>query len=353
MADNVTSFALELVEGGWWAKEVQPDGWFDRDLLDTPSGGADATATGATLTKTYSLTAGAASGQQNRTASGATLTEALSLTAGAATGQQSRTASGTTLPKTYSVISGAASGQQNRTASGTTFAKVFSLIAGTASGQTNATASGVTLTETLSLTAGTATGQANRTASGVAFTAVSFTLLSGSAQGQANASAGGATLLQTTQFAGGAASATANPTALGFTGNVTYLFTSGTASGSAAAPVRRGDDAGARERFWRAQAEEWLEERLDAIKRAARGPQRARKRLAARIVSDVPSFVSEIPEFAPRIDALARLGERLQEPTVDYTAMAQAVAAQLALIEAWNTRQRRRRDMEALLILAA
>lgn len=124
-----------------------------------------------------------------------------------------------------------------------------------------------------------------------------------------------------------------------------------------ATPRPRGDDAfktsGQRERFWRAKAEEWLEDRLEAVKRAARGPQRARKRLATRIAADVPAFVSEIPDLAPRVDALARLGERLQAPQVDYTAIAQAVAAQMALIEAWNTRQRRRRDMEALLILAA
>lgn len=137
---------------------------------------------------------------------------------------------------------------------------------------------------------------------------------------------------------------------------IALWLAAGVLSGQAEAPqlvARRGDDAGARERFWRAKAEEWLEDRLEAVKRAARGTQRARKRLATRIAADVPAFVSEIPDLAPRVDALARLGERLQAPQVDYTAIAQAVAAQMALIEAWNTRQRRRRDMEALLILAA
>lgn len=115
----------------------------------------------------------------------------------------------------------------------------------------------------------------------------------------------------------------------------------------------RGDDGGARDRFWRHKAEEWLQDNLEALEGAVERPQRARRRLATRIVADVPEFVSEIPEFAPRIDALERLGERLQAPQVDYLAIADAVAAQMALIEAWNTRQRRRRDVEALLILAA
>ena len=115
----------------------------------------------------------------------------------------------------------------------------------------------------------------------------------------------------------------------------------------------RGDDGGARDRFWRHKAEEWLQDNLEALEGAVERPQRARRRLATRIIADVPDFVSEIPDLAPRVDALARLGERLQAPQVDYTAIAQAVAAQMALIEAWNTRQRRRRDMEALLILAA
>ncbi len=137
---------------------------------------------------------------------------------------------------------------------------------------------------------------------------------------------------------------------------ITLWLAAGLLAGQAEAPivtVRRGDDAGARRRFWQAKAEEWLQERLEAVQRAAKGPARARKRLATRIVADVPKFVSEIPEFAPRVDALERLTAQLLAPQVDYSQVAQAVAAQMALIEAWHIKERRRRDVEALLVLAA
>jgi hypothetical protein len=119
----------------------------------------------------------------------------------------------------------------------------------------------------------------------------------------------------------------------------------------------RGDDAfksaGAARQFWRAKAEEWLQDRLEAIHRATKGPARDRKRLAGRILAELPAFVSDIPEFTARADALAGLAERLLAPQVDYTQIYKLITAQLAAVNAWNTQQRRRRDLEALLILAA
>lgn len=115
----------------------------------------------------------------------------------------------------------------------------------------------------------------------------------------------------------------------------------------------RGDDGGARDRFWRHKAEEWLQDKLEALEGAVGRPQRARKRLATRIIADVPDFVSEIPDLAPRVNAIETLAQRLLQPAPDYSAIAEAVAAQMALIEAWKTIERRRRDVEALLILAA
>lgn len=137
---------------------------------------------------------------------------------------------------------------------------------------------------------------------------------------------------------------------------IALWLTAGFLAGQSEAPtaaIRRGDDGGARERFWRAKAEEWLEDKLEAIKGAVGRPQRARKRLATRIVGEIPAFVSEIPDLAPRVDAIAALAERLKAPQPDYSALAAAVERQMALIAAWNTRQRRRRDVEALLMLAA
>ncbi len=303
MSQNVSIFAPEIVPDGWFSKEAQADGWFDRDLLDLPSG-SGATATGETLSYTHALVAGTATGGASATATGAALTVTATLLSGAAS--VADTAAGVTLSYATSLIQGAASGQINATATGATLSTAVAIVAGNASGQINATASGVSLP-------------------------VNVVLLSGNAQGERNASAGGATVLQFYDFTGGAASSETAP-----------IVT-----------VRRGDDAGARRRFWEAKAEEWLQERLEAVQRAAKGPARGRKRLATRIIADMPEFVSELPEFASRVDALERLTAKLLAPQVDYSQIAQAVAAQMAFAEAWATKQRRRRDVEALLMLAA
>lgn len=192
----------------------------------------------------------------------------------------------------------------------------------------DATATGTTLTETLSLIAGAASGVRNATATGQV-------------------------LQFTTSLTAGTASGVRNATATGATLPVSYSLVPGSASGEGTVTRAIGDDGGARERFWRSKAEEWLEERLEAIQRAAGKPQRVRKRLATRIVADIPAFVSEIPDLAPRVDAIAAISERLAVQQPDYAAISAAIERQMALIAAWNLMQRRRRDVEALLILAA
>lgn len=136
---------------------------------------------------------------------------------------------------------------------------------------------------------------------------------------------------------------------------IALWLAAGLLAGQPEAPILRrgGDDGGARERFWRAKAEEWLEDRLEAIKGAAGRPQRARKRLAARIVGEIPAFVAESEDMAPRLAALERLTDRLSQPTPDYSAIANAVAREMAIIAEWQKHQRRRRDLDALLVLAA
>ena len=108
---------------------------------------------------------------------------------------------------------------------------------------------------------------------------------------------------------------------------------------------------GARERFWQAKATEWLDERLATIARAKGKPQRVRKRVADRAV-DVPAYVLEVPELAPIASALDGLADRIAAPQPDYTELARQVAAYREAVAAWNTKQRRRRDAEALLLLA-
>ena len=135
---------------------------------------------------------------------------------------------------------------------------------------------------------------------------------------------------------------------------ISLWLAAGLLSGQAPAiTIRRGDDAGARERFWRKQAEEWLEARLGEAQRATTAPARARRRVANRIVADVPVFVSALPEFDARVDALGVIAERLLAPSVDYSALAAQVAMEMEFVANWQRQQRRRRDIDALLVLAA
>lgn len=108
-------------------------GWhIDNFEGEEAGGGTNATATGATITATASLTAGAASGVRNATAAGTTLTATASLTAGTASGAGGATALGALITATASLIAGAASGVRNATASGALLSAVASLLPGSA-----------------------------------------------------------------------------------------------------------------------------------------------------------------------------------------------------------------------------
>ena len=115
-------------------------------------------------------------------------------------------------------------------------------------------------------------------------------------------------------------------------------------------PTRpRGDDAfgstGQRERFWRAKAEEQLEDLLERAEQAATAPQKARKRVA-----EAFALVEwqELPEAPRTRDLLATL----KANEADYTHIAALVMQIRAEIEAERTRRRRKRDLEAVLMLA-
>ena len=111
----------------------------------------------------------------------------------------------------------------------------------------------------------------------------------------------------------------------------------------------RGDDAfrtsGQRERFWRERAEEQLEDLLARAEQAATAPQKARKRV-------VEAFAlvewEELPEAPRTRDLLASL--KSEQP--DYTHIAALVLQIREQIEAERTRRRRKRDIEAVLMLA-
>lgn len=143
-------------------------------------GATSATASGATLTGTSSLTAGAATGQISAIADGATLTGTSSLTPGGATGVSAGTAPGATLTGTASMSAGAATGQVNAAAAGATLTGTSSLSAGAAEGTAPGVAPGATLTALANIVGGSATGQQSATASGVTLTALA-TLTAGAA----------------------------------------------------------------------------------------------------------------------------------------------------------------------------
>jgi hypothetical protein len=118
-----------------------------------------------------------------------------------------------------------------------------------------------------------------------------------------------------------------------------------------AEPTRpRGDDAfgssGQRERFWREQAEEQLESLLERAEHAATAPQTARKRVA-----EAFALVEwqKLPEAPRTRDLLATL----KADETDYTHIAALVMQIRQEIEAERTKRRRKRDMEALMVLAA
>lgn len=112
------------------------------------------------------------------------------------------------------------------------------------------------------------------------------------------------------------------------------------------------DYSAPRSRFWRQKQSEWLEDRLEQIKQAAPKPRKARKRIAREILAELPHIAESAPQSL-QIDVVRSLLERIAAPSPDYTAIAAVVAAQMQQIEAERTARRRKRDMEAVLILAA
>ncbi len=111
----------------------------------------------------------------------------------------------------------------------------------------------------------------------------------------------------------------------------------------------RGDDAfrsaGQRERFWRERADEQLEALLDRAAEAAREPRKARKQV-------VEAFALVEWEALPEARKTGEMLEALQAPQADYTLIAALVLSIRQEIEAERIKRRRKRDMEAVLLLA-
>ena len=114
--------------------------------------------------------------------------------------------------------------------------------------------------------------------------------------------------------------------------------------------LRRGGDDSPRERFWRAKQDEWEEQALKRVAQAVSKPRKARKRFVADFLREIQDDAVAASVGPSRVDGIIAA---LSQPAPDYTALAAVVAAHLAEIEAERVKRRRKRDIEAVLMLAA
>jgi hypothetical protein len=111
----------------------------------------------------------------------------------------------------------------------------------------------------------------------------------------------------------------------------------------------RGDDAfrssGERENFWRARAEEWVEDRLDEAREAVRDDEKAE--FVATVPGKVTVALMQWPEFAPVITAVSKLASAMksQEPDREIWSLIAAVELQRKEMRL----ARRRKDEDALM----
>lgn len=243
-------------------------------------------------------------------------------------------------------------GGLDATAPGASLGYALSLLPGSASGggAINATANGDTVSYAESLISGAATAASQ--ASG-ATVGIGYSILAGAAQAASQAQ--GQALPLAYSLLPGSASGSASATASGATVSYAYALLAGIASGAAPATGGRGDDAfrsaGAARKFWADKADEWLEQSLDRIKAAAPKSEVAREAVADDILSEAGDRMMDWPAFAPQIDAVQRIAQRLAVPTVDYSEIARYIAEQMQAVEAARRVMRRKRDLEALLLL--
>lgn len=110
----------------------------------------------------------------------------------------------------------------------------------------------------------------------------------------------------------------------------------------------RGDDAfrtsGARERFWQAKAEEELGELLEHAEAALSAPVEARQAVA-------DEFQLIEWEDLPQARQIGEILSGLTAPQPDHTHLAALILAQMERIEAARIKARRKRDIEAIMVL--
>ena len=126
--------------------------WLASGVLAQPATGGGATANGTTLSYSFSLVAGTATGEASAT--GQTVSYTYSLVPGAASAGSGGTANGVTVSYSFALVAGGANGAAS--ANGVTVSYTYSLLAGSASGGGGSTANGVTLEVFYSLIPGAA-----------------------------------------------------------------------------------------------------------------------------------------------------------------------------------------------------
>lgn len=161
--ENGSVLVAESQADGAFAIGYDWEAWADDGSLITGSdtasvtiGPQSATAPGASVTGSGTISAGSASGQQNATAPGASVTGSGTVTAGDASGGVAGDAAapGATLSGTGTVNAGSASGQQNATAPGASVTGSGTITAGQAGGDADGTAPGANVTGGGSVAAG-------------------------------------------------------------------------------------------------------------------------------------------------------------------------------------------------------
>jgi hypothetical protein len=101
----------------------------------------------------------------------------------------------------------------------------------------------------------------------------------------------------------------------------------------------RGDDGGTLRRFWKKRADEWVEENLEKL-------QTARK--PARVIRVVLESAESMETLPIPVAAIDQIRAAMDRPAPDYTMIA---ASLIAVLEQKKRAIRKRRDIEALLVL--
>lgn len=133
---------------------------------------------------------------------------------------------------------------------------------------------------------------------------------------------------------------TFNGDALTFGGDTLFLF-----PGVQTVPRARGDDGGVRRRFWRKEAEKWLEKRYEDAVEVIEKPRKARRKFARAFVRQAEEYS---PVIGPQIDIMSGIIQRM-DSSVDMVELAGEMLVAMEQIR----RRRRRNDDAVILLLSA